>query len=92
MTQAIRDLTDKIWRQVTQGDSCDPSDIGALIGIAHDLDEKAGALASRVAELEADKLHLTESVDALVQERDRLSSSLDKYDHLTQFAEETVEP
>ena len=87
MSQSIQELTDKIWRSVTQ-DAYDTNDIGALINIALGLDSHARTLAEKVENLEAERVRHIEALGIVGKDNDKLRSALDKYEHLVQFAEE----
>jgi dynactin complex subunit len=87
MSQNIQELTDKIWRSVTQ-DAYDTNDISALINVALILDGHARTLTEKVENLEAERARHVEALGVAIKDNDKLRSALDKYEHLTQFAEE----
>jgi len=90
VSQSIHELTDKVWRAVTQ-DAYDANDIGALISTALDLNERAEAARNEVLTLQQDRARLVKAMEIAGRDNERLRSALDKYEHLTQFAEEVVQ-
>ena len=83
----IHELTDKVWRGVTQ-DAYNATDIGNLISAALSLDEKANELQIKSDALEADRARLIHALAIAGESNESLRAQLDKFVHLTQFAEE----
>lgn len=86
-SNTIQELTDRVWRSVTQ-DAYDATDIGVLISKVIDLEGKANALQARCDFLEEDRVRLVDALETAGKANGSLRSRLDKYEHLTQFAEE----
>ena len=82
----IQELTDRVWRSVTQ-DAYDATDIGILISKVIDLEEKANALQVKCDALEEDRVRLVRALEIASESNESLRARLDKYEHLTQFAE-----
>lgn len=81
MSQTLQELTDSIWKSVTQ-DAYDATDIGRLIHIA--LDQK-----SALEQLAADNERLTEALRVAGEHIAKLEP-LEHLSHLAQYAEGSI--
>jgi len=86
----VQELTDKVWRGVTQ-DAYDATDIGNLISATLSLSERAEELQVKCDALEEDRARLVRALEIAGEANESLRARLDKYEHLTQFAEEVVQ-
>jgi len=86
VTQTIKEASDKVWQAVTQ-DAYDAGDIGQLISLALDLQERYNSLLVENDELRVHNQYLVNAVEI----SGRRIEQLEPFSHLVQYAEE-VEP
>lgn len=83
MSAPLAELTEKIWKSVTQ-ETCDPTDIGRLISISHDQYDRIKELS-----VENDSLHSNnKELESKIESMSRRLSALEQFSHLIQYAEE----
>lgn len=92
MTAQMREMTDRVWMTFTR-DTVDGNELGDLITLALKESESLESLRAENEALAAEVARLRGAVATAGAEIERLTATLDRYEHLTQYTpDEVVEP